>query len=420
MKTRALVGGVLAIGLSVAPAAFAKTQVTYWYPWGGNTDANLIIKYAQEYNATHPDVEIVPTEVDGSGVSDGKLTAAVLGGSPPDLVLYWGQDQTGSMAAAGVIQPLSNFVKNGGLKAGDFFPPAWNACRMNGETYCIPEMVNVSLLYYNTDLFAKAGLNTAQGPATLEELVADAQKLTLTNTSGTVTQVGFLPLIGQGPAIFWAHDFGGSFWDAVNQQPTIDSPGSQAAAEWMQEYGQQFKDSIAKYSAWDDYFVKQTAAMQIDGEWQLNGYSTHPELHYNVEPPPAPKGGNPNTTLVSGNVWWIPAGAKHAKEAWDFLQWMSQPERSGPTADQVHNISPLRDAAIHQQLLSDPKFEVAIRLAGSPNGAHAPVTPFSAQLLKQAGDAYYAALHGTQPAKSALTKAQQAYLAYVLAHKGGK
>ena len=48
-------------------------------------------------------------------------------------------------------------------------------------------------LYYNKDMFAKAGI--AGPPKTMTELMADAKKLTVRNADGSIKIAGFVPLI---------------------------------------------------------------------------------------------------------------------------------------------------------------------------------------------------------------------------------
>ena len=49
-------------------------------------------------------------------------------------------------------------------------------------------------LYYNKELFAKAGIT--HPPKTISELTADAKKLTVRNPDGTLKVVGFDPVPG--------------------------------------------------------------------------------------------------------------------------------------------------------------------------------------------------------------------------------
>jgi len=61
-------------------------------------------------------------------------------------------------------------------------PPVEPACQQGGTTYCVASHTGGGLLYYNTKMFADAGITAP--PNSPDELLADAQKLTTADHSG--------------------------------------------------------------------------------------------------------------------------------------------------------------------------------------------------------------------------------------------
>ena len=68
--------------------------------------------------------------------------------------------------------------------------------------YTIPTLLDTTMLLYNKTLFQQAGISGP--PKTIEELTADALKLTKKDSSGHITQLGFDPLL-------YASDYNGTW-----------------------------------------------------------------------------------------------------------------------------------------------------------------------------------------------------------------
>src|SRR5207237_10701711 len=74
--------------------------------------------------------------------------------------------------------------------------------RTHSHSSSLPRQRSTPIFYYNKDLFQKAGLDPNQPPKNWTELVADAQKLTVRDPSGQVTQWGVqIPAVDTSPWI---------------------------------------------------------------------------------------------------------------------------------------------------------------------------------------------------------------------------
>ena len=77
------------------------------------------------------------------------------------------------------------------------------------KIYAVPLFVGQTAVFYNTEYFQEAGI--ANPPATLEEMLTQAQKLTKTDASGKVTRAGVgMRLFGAGSGV--AEKFLFQFW----------------------------------------------------------------------------------------------------------------------------------------------------------------------------------------------------------------
>ncbi len=116
-----------------------------------------------------------------------KVAAAIPAGQGPDVVqLFYGW--LNDYIDAGLIQPLPDDMFPPDKIDAEFFPMV-QAMKRDGKYMALPTAVRALALFYNKSCSTEAGIDTP--PATLDELVADAKKMTKTDGSGNITQEGF-------------------------------------------------------------------------------------------------------------------------------------------------------------------------------------------------------------------------------------
>src|SRR5690348_2132142 len=92
-------------GASVAPANAANatdapvkdapagkvTNLTFWHPFGSDNEKAAMDESIKMFNDSHKDIHVTAEFIGGSGAGNGitdKLTVAINGGNPPDLVAF--------------------------------------------------------------------------------------------------------------------------------------------------------------------------------------------------------------------------------------------------------------------------------------------------------------------------------------------
>ena len=91
---------------------------------------------------------------------------------------------TDSFVKGGVLQPLPRDTFPADKIESEFFPIV-KAMKRGDDYYGLPTAVRSLALFYNKTLFKEAGIENP--PATLDELVADAIKLTKKDDGGNYT-----------------------------------------------------------------------------------------------------------------------------------------------------------------------------------------------------------------------------------------
>ena len=154
----------LAVGLSAATLMAAAAPVMaadlqMWERSGAN--AGMVDKLVEMWNAKNPDRKISLTYIPHAEMV-AKLAQAIASGDVPDLM---GMDliYAPQFEKAGQLEDLTESVKDWPeLKTAS--PGHMTVATWDGHIYGVPLYADVSALFYNKDLFEKAGLDPAKPP----------------------------------------------------------------------------------------------------------------------------------------------------------------------------------------------------------------------------------------------------------------
>ena len=110
---------------------------------------------------------------------------------------------------------------------------------------------------------------------------------------------------------------------------TLDDPNVIAALEWLVEYSEMFDgveiDAFAAgYSMFD---LNQIAIQPLTSGDATRAVETFPDIDYGLTWLPARQGG-PAPAWLGGQWLAIPRGAKHQKEAWEFIKYATLDPRA--------------------------------------------------------------------------------------------
>lgn len=327
----------VALGVAALPArgrAFSSPRaggptVSYWHLWTDAFYGGLQDKLAQEFNATNPGFTLKPYRNTGG---DQKAILAITSGQPPDVWMM--QNAPIDKAVIGALQPLDQFIMSSKvIRPSDFFPSTWNTGVFRGHVYSIPYDFDTVSLYWNKDLFKKAGLDPETPPQTWAELQHYAEKLTLKDAKGNLTQVGFSPtLLGFTTAQeMWGWALGGRYWDYAHDKPTLTDPANVKALQWETDWVKHFGGAkqldrfSGSLSSLSNFYGTKVAMWMAESYYLSYLYKYVPSVkHFGVATfgVPRPDTHHPFITgNVDGNMIGIPTGSKHPEEAWKFIEW---------------------------------------------------------------------------------------------------
>lgn len=266
---------------SAAPSIEPCT-ITYYGGWTG-ADLETMQQLVNEYNSSQDIVKVEFTSLQWSEIFT-KFLADYQAGSSPDIIAMH-TFEMGQFVEMGVLDAQEVAVMN--LNSEDYAQTAWEGCLYNNELYGVPIGINMHALYYNKDLFKAAGIEKV--PATKEEFIEVAQKLTLDVNGKNASEAGFdkSNIKQYGFGFLQNHHGFYQTYALMNQQGynpfTADFKEISLDVEKASKAIQYLEDLIHTYhvtpvgekSPIDD-FKAGNVAMIIDGNWQLSGLKDVP------------------------------------------------------------------------------------------------------------------------------------------------
>jgi multiple sugar transport system substrate-binding protein len=421
-------GRVLAVALSAtaitlaacstSPASSSSShgviQLTMWQQWGGGHEEAALQSAINQYEHLHPNIKITQTPV----TNNAKILSAITGGNPPDIIDLGTSLELGAWATQGAITPLNSYISASKLDLSQYVPDALKPVTVNGQVYALPFMDFTTGLLYNKKLFAAAGIG--KPPATLEQLAADAKRLTKQAPNGKITQLGFAPNWpgpDQGqvcPLEPYGWLFGGQWYNSSTGKVTPDNPANVAALTWetnfVKQYGAQnianFIGSTGAYLTATDPFESGKLAMVYDGPWALafieaNVPSLAPSIGVAPFPAPAADPQNTGTSFIDTNPQVIPRGSAHPQQAFDFIKWeTTNAQLASSYANLVSNLPQLKNVPSFP-LEKNAGFDFFIQNGASDHVHVWPQLPVSSEYATKLCQAQQSAIFGqTSPSQA--------------------
>jgi multiple sugar transport system substrate-binding protein len=351
--------------------------------WNGftNRELGVIKKAVDAFHTSHPSITV---KVVG-GVNDDKIIAAIRGGNSPDVAQSFTADNTGLFCSSGGWIDLKPYMDASKIDASMFPQAVQTYTQYKGKRCALPMLADTYGLYYNKDLFEKAGLTSP--PKTMSELADYAKKLTVRD-GDSFKVVGYDPAQGfyeNAPAhygpVFGAQWVDGEDKSVLASQPgwtefmkwqkgLIDFYGYDKLRRWQAGAGEEFSASNA--------FERGKLAMAIDGEYRTAFIKAeHPDLNYGTAPLPAADS-QPDlygAGYVTGNIVGIPKGAKHKEAAWELVKYLTTDEHAlALLSNGLRNVPTTTTSLKSSELTPDPQFKVFLDIFAHPKTATTPIT----------------------------------------------
>src|SRR5579864_4312150 len=337
--------GALGLALVVAVAlvplrvgAQAPVSLKFYYPVGVSGPLNkLMTEMVNDFNSGHPGIRVEPVFAGNYVETMAKAMTAVLGGAPPDVAVL-DTPELFSLLDRNAIMPLDDLIAQSGGKGwlDDFYQTLLLNERANGHVYSIPWQRSTPIFYYNRDMFRKAGLDPNRAPKNWTELVEYAQKLTIRDSSGNVTQWGVeAPVVDTSPWVIQGFfiEAGANYFDPNGKWVKFNSPQVARALQFILDLQNKYKvhppgpSSAAFWGQVPQDFIQQKVAMIYTTTGNMTFIRSNAKFEWNAGFMPADKRYGAPTGGGSLYIFnKIPAD--HQAAAWTFIRWMTDPQQA--------------------------------------------------------------------------------------------
>jgi multiple sugar transport system substrate-binding protein len=254
-----------------------------------------------------------------------KYLAQAAGGALPDLFYVhfsWAQD----LAKNKTMIALDDYIaKEKDFNLDDFIKSSLPSYQRDGKLWVVPYDEGPGILYYNKDIFDKAGVKYPDDTWTLDDFKANVIKLT--SGEGANKIFGFSGTPTPGDALVappYLFPFGAEYISEPKEdQYLLNKPEGVAAMEWWMELRSKYNavpspaESQAFSQANINPFQVGRVAMMIDGSWATPGISQNAKFKWDVAK--WPKGPKKQATFSAGSGYAIASTSKNADAAWIYL-----------------------------------------------------------------------------------------------------
>ena len=299
----------------------ASVTIDFWNYWDGN-NATAISDLIGRFNQSHKGIVVknvtfpwgdLYSKMQAASAGSGENLPAVAAGD-----IAW----MAALHRSGRLVNLTPTVKKAKLNLKDFYAEILKYSLYRGKVEALPVSTNNLALFYNKDLFRRAGLNPNSPPKTWDQLRSAARRIAA--LGGGVQGFEIYTQPGEGltwqlqPYIWQA---GGDFLNRRYTGPAFNNAAGRKALNFL--VGLIRTDHVTEAGQWGA-FDKGQAGMRIDGSWMVGIYRDQAPFSFGTAMIPIPAGGRHATNMGGEQIFVFKGGsAAQRAAAAKFALWLA-------------------------------------------------------------------------------------------------
>lgn len=287
---------------------------------------------------------------------DTKLQTMIAGNKAPDVAQV-AEDGTG-FASKNAFIDLGSYIKKSNMDLNATYGGASELYKWKGKTFGIPDRGGAAMLYYNKDMFDKAGLKYPDANWTVQDYYDAAKKLTLKDSSGKITQYGSNYADYQLPWGSFLMTNGGSV--VKGKKATVETA---AAKKTFTDYLKYFKETCVPYQVSEDKvnrFQAKKVAMSFDGMWWIRPNAQIKGLNFGIAPAPGKYAWSTGSALTISRQ----SDKAHQDASWKFIKYMTGKKAQQLLGHSLYdvpaNISVLNSKEFQDQKVNGKKLDLSV------------------------------------------------------------
>jgi multiple sugar transport system substrate-binding protein len=309
----------------LATNAFATDKVEIRYGMWDRNQLPATEEIIKNFEAQNPDID-VEIELTPYKQYFVKLNAAASGGVTPD-VFWMNMPNFSTYAKHGLLAPIDTYLEGSKTNINDFVQSSVQAYNANGNQYGIPRDIDSIAVWYNKELFDKAGVAYPTNDWSWEDMKEKAAKIK------TATDDSIYPIMMN------LTDGQETYFNLILQS------GTEIVADNKKSTNVASQDAITTYKkvqelmnkgllpnaqqiselSMSELFQSGRAAIAYSGSWNSLPFSTNQKISDHIGVVTMPKikrhaGVSHSLAHVMSN------NTDHKEEAWRFIEYLSSDE----------------------------------------------------------------------------------------------
>jgi sn-glycerol 3-phosphate transport system substrate-binding protein len=253
-------GAMVALAFASTVTAASAQTVEFWHSFGGDQDA--LEEIIADFEAINPGITIQAEHIGNYEDIVTRLQAAIPAGREPDAVILE-VTRYGLFAERDILVDLTDYLDADPLR-DDLYDYAREIGIYDGKNYIVPFNSSTPVLYYNQDIFDRAGITDPQLD-TFDGILAAAQQI-----SEALGSEGISGIVAPGQFTRWGLVMGNdsNLIDPANGDILLDAPNTIEAYQWMaslvNEHGVASVDGVTSETVGRDAFLAGRVGMMFN------------------------------------------------------------------------------------------------------------------------------------------------------------
>ena len=319
--------------------------------WGTESEGAVWVELAKSFTEK-TGIQIDVETAEWSVYWD-KINTLYAAGTPPEvfamdapLFMDW--------YSRGALLSLQDFLDKDTEVLSALYPVTLNAYKTDKGFFGLPRDFQTIALFYNKDMFDKAGVPYPDETWTWEDLSITAKKLIVKDKSGYYTQWGFAPDLWDVEllmsSLVWS--YGGTILSPDYKKTTIADnmePWQLLSKMIIVDKSIPDMDTQAQYGG--DLFYAGKAAMTPMGHWSVPQYSS---CNFKWDVVPLPQGPAGRATSVNSAGFVMAKNCKNPEAGWEWVKYVLSAEGQSKLAALGFAIPARKDIAQSDVFLNQP------------------------------------------------------------------
>lgn len=319
-----LLTAILALASLSCRPADQRTTIRFW---AMGREGEVVQELVRDFEQENPGIHVEVQQIPWSAAHEKMLTSHV-GRASPD-VAQLGNTWVAEFVALHALEPLAPWLaRSTDVPRAGYFPGIWATNVVDSMPYGIPWYVDTRLVFYRTDILARAGYSHM--PGTWEEWLAAMRAIR--REGGPHHYAIFLPLNE------WTHPM---ILGLQAGSPLLKDGGTRgdfSGPEFRRAFGffvSLFREGLAppvsntEIANLYQEFERGTFSMYITGPWNIGEFQRRlsPQMQgsWACAPLPGPTGEASGVSMAGGSSLVLFRSSTHKAAAWRLVEFLSRP-----------------------------------------------------------------------------------------------